>query len=725
MGWTKPHYQQPRTIEQLLNENGEYGIRTGDKINEDYFLNVLIFQKGNGQAFWFSNVNLEKTAFKDISFIDTGTTYHYYLLIKEFIPYSVKLYPRGWRIPTCGIVFARGKQVIGLGSYVDGVHYELSKRKQDWLVFDTIVELKQFLKEQGVNLDLNLNHLKPVPYWEKEKTLPQIEVIETRKVNNLTSVVEPVLNEQQKLAQQLISEGKSIFLTGSAGTGKSFTLYNIIKTLQRKYGVEQVGITATTGIGATLINGTTFHSYLGIGIMGDHSKSVIKTKILTSERAVKNWKRTKALIIDEVSMLSGNLFDKLEEIAREMKNNNQLFGGIQLVLIGDFAQLPPVQDKETDIYVFESEVWKKCIQQTVNLKQIYRQKDDWFIRYLNAIRFGSLTKKKWEDMLNWCGEEPNWPQDGIVPTVLYSTNKEVANLNENKLVEINSASYFYRAVDKENGGEFQGALAQLLKGLVVKESTELKLGAQVMLVHNWHEEELVNGDKGVIVGFEKVKSDQRFPYYPLVQFTSGKVLKVEPVTWEKIEGFNEKSEPIVSASRTQIPLILAWAITIDKSQGQSISRLIVDLKRCWRAGQVYTALSRATDPKYLQILNFSYNRMRCELKVKNFYQQLEGKKITVKKNWQADPQQKSLHDKVYRKWKKWSEVYEVKSKWPYTEIKKWLVKEKGRLEEKEKLINAFTKVIEKSISNSVNLLTYRKLINYLEKWEVKNNSKEV
>jgi len=625
------------------------------------------------------------------------------LLIKEFIPCSTKIYPsKFYEQRSCGILFARGKQVIGLGSYIDGIYYKLNKRKQDWLVFDTIEELKQFLKNQGIRIDLNAGVLKQTPYWEREKD----EVV--HRVSNLVPIgQEAILNEQQKLVRDLVAEGKSVFLTGSAGTGKSFTLQQIIKTLREKYGSEQVGITATTGISATLIDGNTLNSYLGIGAMGDHSKSTIRKKILTSNQAVKNWKRTRALIIDEISMLSGSLFDKLEQIAREMKNSNQPFGGIQLILIGDFAQLPPIQN----IYVFESESWKKCIQQTVNLKQVYRQKEDWFIRYLNAIRFGSLTKKKWEDMLNWCGKEPNWPQDGIVPTVLYSTNKEVTNTNEKELAEINSDSYFYKAIDKENYKHFQGALSQLSKKLIVKEKIELKVGAQVMLVYNWYEEGLVNGDKGIIVGFEKFKRDQRFPYCPLVRFTNGKVLKIEPVTWEKIEGFNNKNEPIVSASRTQIPLILAWAITIDKSQGQSIQRLIIDLKKCWKAGQAYTSLSRATDPKYLQILNFSYNRMRCDLKVKNFYDQLEGKKVVKRKEWEIDPQQKSLQNKVYLKWNKWLKVYEDKLKWPYSDIKRWLIKEK-----ENDLLTPLFKVIEKSISNSQNLVRYRDLIKYLQQW---------
>ena len=143
-----------------------------------------------------------------------------------------------------------------------------------------------------------------------------------------------------------------------------------------------------------------------------------------------------------------------------------------------------------------------------------------------------------------------------------------------------------------------------------------------MLIHNLHKEGLVNGDKGIVIDFVEERENEKLP---LVRFTNDQILKIKRVKWQKIEGFDNNGNAIVSCSRSQIPLILAWATTIHKSQGQSIQRLVVDLKRCWSAAQIYTALSRATDPRYLQILNFSYNQIICDSRVKNFYKKLESK----------------------------------------------------------------------------------------------------
>jgi hypothetical protein len=310
----------------------------------------------------------------------------------------------------------------------------------------------------------------------------------------------------------------------------------------------------------------------------------------------------------------------------------------------------------------------------------------------------------WENMLSWCGKEPKWPQDGIKPTILFSTNREVASVNEKELARLPECSVFFLAEDKE---KVAGKLELLVKSCLAKEKLELKVGTQVMLIKNWHEEKLVNGSQGIVVRFTPNG-------LPVVRFTSGRELTVGRDKWERVEGYDYKGKPIVSAVRKQIPLILSWAITIDKSQGQSIERLKVDLTKCWRGGQVYTALSRATEPKYLWIINFAYNRLWCDPKVKEFYRVLENEGRTVSqpiKQMGKDWHQEYLKIKVRNKWKEFVVAYKTNQKWPYKDIKFLLNKEK------DEYFTTFLKIIEKSITNSINLTIYRKLIKYLKSWQ--------
>ncbi|MCE8162947.1 MAG: AAA family ATPase [Candidatus Moeniiplasma glomeromycotorum] len=522
------------------------------------------------------------------------------------------------------------------------------------------------------------------------------------------SELEPKLNEEQNLVCKLVLEGKSIFLTGSAGTGKSFLLKKIIADLQAKYGGEQIGITSTTGTGAIIIGGATLHSYLGIGIASNSDKSFLLRRILANSKARNHWTKIKVLIIDEISMLEGNLFEKLESIARRIRNNNQPFGGIQLVLVGDFCQLPPASRREGDnsLYCFETPAWGQCISQTIELKQIYRQKSNWFITYLQAIRFGRLSKKRWEEMLNRLGREPDWPADGIKPISLFSTNHEVGSINEQELNKLPTTSHFFLAEDKEI---IAGKLKELTKSCLTLSRLELKVGAQVMLIKNWHEEKLVNGSQGVVTRFVNFQGKK---ILPVVKFTNGKELVIEEETWHKIEGYNFKNRPIISAWRKQIPLILAWAVTINKSQGQSLKRLKIDLNKCFMAGQVYTALSRATDPNYLQIVNFSYARLWCDQKVRDFYSSLTEGTPSLPSHSERETNWHRLYleNKIRSQWKEILEIYESSQKWPYLEIEKLLG------QQNQEYFSLFLKIIEKSISNSSNLVSYRELIDYLQKW---------
>lgn len=432
----------------------------------------------------------------------------------------------------------------------------------------------------------------------------------TPKLESLENGIE--LNFEQKLIQELVLKGENICFTGSAGTGKSFLLCHLITLLQKKYGPNKVGITSLTGTGASIIGGTTLASYFGLKSDSHLDADTLFKRIISPnfEHSYRNWRRTKVLIIDEISMLDGELFDKLESLSRNLRMNFFPFGKIQLILVGDFCQLPPVTAGAK--YCFEAQSWFRCISQTINLTQIYRQKDGWFISYLEDIRLGRLSEQRWQRLLSWKQSEPNWPTDGIKPVSLFATNQEVNGINEQELKKIHEPPHFFPA---HNWEQSSGQLAELTKNCLAVDHLQLKVGVQVMLIFNWHEVKLVNGSQGVVTGFTNQS-------YPVVKFTTGQELAIKEHTWEKVVGYDAKNEPIITATRTQIPLILSWALTIHKSQGQTIERLKVDLSKCFTAGQVYTALSRCSDPKYLQIVNFPLRRMWCERKVREYYQTL-------------------------------------------------------------------------------------------------------
>lgn len=422
-------------------------------------------------------------------------------------------------------------------------------------------------------------------------------------------------NKEQLLITELILTKQNIFFTGSAGTGKSYLLRKLITILQNKYGKNKVGVSSLTGTGAEVIGGTTLASLLGLKSDNHLPKEAIYHNIVNSRsaKARKNWKKLKVLIIDEISMLDGELFDKLEWIAREIKMNNWPFGKLQLILVGDFCQLPPVAQNSK--YAFEAESWSRCIPNVVKLSQIYRQKDEWFISYLEDVRFGRLSPQRHQNLLVWKQPEPQWPEDGIKPVSLFATNQEVQGINEQELAKLAGQSHFFTAQDEEKAPY---KLAELIRSCIAPARLELKIGAQVMLIFNWHEKKLVNGSQGAVIGFTKHESP-----LPIVRFTNGKELVIEPHTWDKIEGYDDYGEPIITARRTQIPLILSWAMTIHKSQGQTIERLRLDLSRCFMPGQIYTALSRASDPNYLQIVNFPLQRLWCDRKVREYYRLLK------------------------------------------------------------------------------------------------------
>ncbi|CAG8484400.1 7491_t:CDS:1 [Funneliformis mosseae] len=441
--------------------------------------------------------------------------------------------------------------------------------------------------------------------------------------NKETSSNHELSEEQQRIFDLVVLNRENIFFTGSAGTGKSFLLQRIISSLKARYGSESVAVTATTGIAAVNISGTTLHSFAGVGLGRGLAPELIK-QVQKSVAARTRWKSIDTLVIDEISMLDAQLFDKLEFIARAIRNNNRPFGGLQLVVTGDFFQLPPVSKDRSSKFCFDADRWKVCIKHTIQLTKIYRQKDSELIELLNEMRIGEMSDKSLV-LLKQLEIEPNYPDDGIRPTELYPINDMVNKANATELGKISHKLYTYASVDWEPL-RF-GQLQTLCKSCLAPEKLELKRNAQVMLIKNLSKE-LVNGSRGVVVGFYNQADGTSYyngedegmadvKLLPIVRFTHLCEMVIQEAEWKLTSPGD-----VVLASRKQIPLVLSWAISIHKSQGQTLDRVKVDLSKVFEKGQAYVALSRATSAKSLQVTGFRREKVMYHERVKMFYQSL-------------------------------------------------------------------------------------------------------
>ncbi|RKF61786.1 ATP-dependent DNA helicase PIF1 [Erysiphe neolycopersici] len=505
-------------------------------------------------------------------------------------------------------------------------------------------------------------------YTDSKKNDEPTETFERSEWQPKLSVTPISLSEEQnKVLDLVINQSKSVFFTGSAGTGKSVLMRAIISELKKKYFREpdRVAVTASTGLAACNIGGVTLHSFGGIGLGKDDVPALVR-KIKRNPKAKMRWLKVKVLIIDEVSMVDGELFDKLEGIARAMRNNGRPFGGIQLVVTGDFFQLPPVPDfdsKHKDIkFAFDAGTWCTSIHHTIGLTQIFRQKDPVFANMLNEMRLGKISE---QTVKTFQSLNRNISGDGMEATELFPTRREVENANATRMRNLNGAGHKYVARDSGNmkPEEFR---EKLLSNMMAPKVLELKKGAQVMLIKNM-DDGLVNGTVGKVKSFmserdfkllgdtaqgrqeledssddddndetkgtlgsnlsSKYQRKEAFSetdsgtMYPYVSFKlsdgTRRMMLILPETW-KVELPNGE----VQAQRIQVPLILAWALSIHKAQGQTLPRVKIDLRKIFEKGQAYVALSRSTTQAGLQVLNFDKSKVLAHPKVAQFYNNL-------------------------------------------------------------------------------------------------------
>jgi ATP-dependent exoDNAse (exonuclease V) alpha subunit len=388
---------------------------------------------------------------------------------------------------------------------------------------------------------------------------------------------------KQKTALDILKLGHNVFLTGPAGSGKTYLLQQYIDYL-KKHNIG-VAITASTGIAATQMNGQTIHSWSGMGISDTFSEADF-TKLKNRHYHKQRFKKTKVLIIDEVSMLHAHQLDIVNSICKKFKEPFLPFGGLQVILCGDFFQLPPItRFGEEARFVHQSEAWEEMSPKVCYLEEQHRQEDRQMLQILNDIRSQSCDEKTISLL---CSRENKTIKSSITPTKLYTHNANVDVINNLELRKISGEAQIFRM--KTSGIEH--LVNAVKKGCLAPETLVLKKGAVVMFVKNNFERGYVNGTLGTVIDFD-------MKGMPIVRTTSGKRIVATPEKWS----IEENDAPL--ATITQVPLRLAWAITVHKSQGMTLDAVEMDLSKSFEYGMGYVALSRVRTLAGIKLLGIN------------------------------------------------------------------------------------------------------------------------
>ncbi len=435
---------------------------------------------------------------------------------------------------------------------------------------------------------------------------------------------------EQQLAFDKYVSGENIFITGPGGSGKSY-LIKKIASHARQNG-KKIAICAMTGCAAILLNcgAKTMHSWSGIGLArGD--ENIIVTRIITNKFKRNFWKYTDVLVLDEVSMLSSKLFNLLDLIGQRVRKSPLPFGGIQLVFCGDFFQLPPIgsdDEPESKQFCFESKLWNNTFENSngennqIQLTTIFRQKDEIFAKILNQIRVGRLTKTPYNTLMEYVGRKVD-PSCKIKPTILFPTRRAVEEINRTEMTKLSSDVKEFSCkrvelIDEEDKKEIivkkqasdkqkESEEKYLVTNGLFEKTLKLREGAQVMCIANVDMENgIYNGSQGIVIGFTPENN-------PIVRFVNGVERAMGPHTW--------LSENVAGLGVSQIPLILAWAITIHKSQGSTLDMAEIDIGNgIFECGQSYVALSRVRDLSGLYLSAFNPQKIKVNKKVKEYYE---------------------------------------------------------------------------------------------------------
>lgn len=430
--------------------------------------------------------------------------------------------------------------------------------------------------------------------------------------------------DEQRACIDAVLRGESVFITGPGGTGKSY----ILDILYREFKAigKTITVTAMTGCAAILIgsHAKTLHSWAGIGLGRDTLSNIVQA-IHKNGRKKKNWKKTDCLVIDEVSMMTPQLLSLLDDVGKSVRKcYTKPFGGLQLVFVGDFYQLPPVcKGGDKMNFAFESPIWKQVVEKTYVLSQIHRQKNPVFQKVLGEARVGELSEESYQILLE--RKALSWKGKAIRPTMLFTRNDDINTINRSYLDKLIGEEKVFTATTEAPPGmspvDVGYQVQRLDKDAPYEPILSLKVGAQVMLLAQLYDEReddkgrpykspiggLVNGSRGVVVEFTAHGGN------PVVKFMNGRTVIVRENEWT-----SDDTESAVK--RKQIPLRLAYALTIHKAQGASLDSALIDVgSATFEYGQAYVALSRVRSLEALYVHDIERSAFRVHPAVKEFY----------------------------------------------------------------------------------------------------------
>ncbi len=433
------------------------------------------------------------------------------------------------------------------------------------------------------------------------------------------------MTQEQALA--ILKTGANVFLTGEPGAGKTYTINRYIAWL-RERGIEPA-ITASTGIAATHVGGMTIHAWSGIGIKKELSDWDLEA-LLEREPLVRRVRSTSVLIIDEVSMLDAHLLTLVDRAVQNLRGSAQPFGGLQIIFVGDFFQLPPVSKGEAAKFAFESPSWEEANPLYCYLSEQHRQEDDVFLELLAALRAGTLTAAH-KDTLH---ARADFPQDDELSTRLYPHNADVDRINDDALSRIDSAAHVYTMYSEGAKALVEG----LKRGCLSPETLVLKEGAAVMFTRNNFDKGYVNGTLGTVTGFGETG-------FPLVRTRQGELIEAGTEEWR----IDDRARTLAKIS--QVPLRLAWAITVHKSQGMSLDSAVMDLSQAFEYGQGYVALSRVRSLGGLYLSGFNERALQVHPNILKKDAQFRGASGAARDAFDAMPAEElaGLHKQFIKK----------------------------------------------------------------------------
>lgn len=407
----------------------------------------------------------------------------------------------------------------------------------------------------------------------------------------------PELTSCQKDALDLLQSDRNVFLTGVAGSGKSFLVRQFLRGLDRK----EFPVLASTGAAAVLIGGRTFHSFFGLGIMEGGLEATLE-RAAFDRRLKHRLNRMNGFILDEVSMISGQALQAAETICRYLRESEEPWGGAKVVVVGDFAQLPPISrhGQEKD-WAFKSEAWQISDFAPAVLNTIVRTADSDFLAVLNDVREGQVTDR----VTSFLDQKVEPFVDDYEGTCLFPRRTSTAQYNDKRLNQIEAEMHSFPT---EYMGKKWG-IANLKKNCPIGEEIHLKVGALVMTRFNDPKYRFINGTTGHIT--EILKNEI------LIELKSGRVVEIDRIDFSLLDG-----EGSAIAVARNYPLSLAYATTIHKAQGMTLDQMMVDLSALWEPGQAYVALSRLSSADGLKIKSWDPSSIRVDEEVRAFHQQI-------------------------------------------------------------------------------------------------------